>query len=202
MWQSSKTSLSTKIQCKGKDKFHPRTGHGAQRESRRTALFFNFGARWAWVVNATPWPLYLRERRGIHCIAGWVGPRPGMDGCGKFCPTPLQGFEPSNRPARSKSLYRLRHRSPQNPPCPSHFIPLFWGTSPAYPKCSQSAVGHREITEVCRHTLLMSRVSKRTTFHRPLHQRFILHMSRPLMNCGPNYPVCGTHINAICYHFS
>jgi len=25
---------------------------------------------------------------------------------------PLQGFEPTNRPARSKSLYQLRHRGP------------------------------------------------------------------------------------------
>jgi hypothetical protein len=23
--------------------------------------FFNLGARWWWVVNATPWPLYPRE---------------------------------------------------------------------------------------------------------------------------------------------
>ena len=25
-----------------------------------------------WVVNATPRPLYPRERRGTHCIRGWV----------------------------------------------------------------------------------------------------------------------------------
>jgi hypothetical protein len=39
-----------------------------------------------WVVNATPWPLYPRERSGIHCIGGWVGPRVGLDGCGKSHP--------------------------------------------------------------------------------------------------------------------
>jgi hypothetical protein len=33
-----------------------------------------------WVVNATPRPLYLRERPGTHCIGGWVGPRAGLDG--------------------------------------------------------------------------------------------------------------------------
>jgi len=27
------------------------------------------------VVNATPRPLYARERRGTHCKGGWVGPR-------------------------------------------------------------------------------------------------------------------------------
>jgi hypothetical protein len=29
-----------------------------------------------------------RERPGAHCIGGWVGPRVGLDRCGKFSPTP------------------------------------------------------------------------------------------------------------------
>jgi hypothetical protein len=33
----------------------------------------------ALVVNATPRPLYPRERPGTHCIGGWVGPRAGLD---------------------------------------------------------------------------------------------------------------------------
>jgi hypothetical protein len=37
-----------------------------------------------WVVNATPLPLYPREWSGTHCIGGWVGPRFGLDGCGKY----------------------------------------------------------------------------------------------------------------------
>jgi len=36
-----------------------------------------------WVVNSKPRPLYPRERPGTHCIGGWVGPRAGLDGCGK-----------------------------------------------------------------------------------------------------------------------
>jgi hypothetical protein len=28
-----------------------------------------------WVVNATPRPLYHRERPGTHCIGGWVAPK-------------------------------------------------------------------------------------------------------------------------------
>ena len=36
-----------------------------------------------WVVNATPRPLYPRQRPGTHCIGGWVAPRAGVDGCGK-----------------------------------------------------------------------------------------------------------------------
>jgi hypothetical protein len=30
-----------------------------------------------WVVNATPRPLYPRERPGTHCTGGWVSPRLG-----------------------------------------------------------------------------------------------------------------------------
>jgi hypothetical protein len=36
--------------------------------------------------HATPLPLYPRERPGTHCIGGWVGPRAGLDGCGKSHP--------------------------------------------------------------------------------------------------------------------
>jgi len=39
-----------------------------------------------WVVNATPRPLYPRERPGTHCIEGWVGPKAGLDGWGKSRP--------------------------------------------------------------------------------------------------------------------
>ena len=33
-----------------------------------------------------------RERPGTHCIGDWVGPRAGLDGCGKSRPAP--GFDP------------------------------------------------------------------------------------------------------------
>jgi hypothetical protein len=32
------------------------------------------------------------KRPGTHCIGGWVGPRAGLDRCGKFRPPP--GFDP------------------------------------------------------------------------------------------------------------
>jgi hypothetical protein len=46
-----------------------------------------------WVVNATPRPLYPRERPGTH-TGGWVGPRAGLDGCGKPRPHSILGPEP------------------------------------------------------------------------------------------------------------
>jgi hypothetical protein len=36
-----------------------------------------------WVINAMPLPLYPRERPGTHFIGDWVGPRAGLDECGK-----------------------------------------------------------------------------------------------------------------------
>jgi hypothetical protein len=31
-------------------------------------FFFNLDAKWGWVVNATPWPLYFRETDTLHTI--------------------------------------------------------------------------------------------------------------------------------------
>jgi len=58
--------------------------------------FLNLGARWGWVVKATPRLLYPREGPGTYCVGGWVGPRAGLYGCGKsrlppaFYPRTLQ----------------------------------------------------------------------------------------------------------------
>ena len=45
--------------------------------------FFNFGARWVSVVNATLRPLYPRERPGTTCTGGWMGARAALNECGK-----------------------------------------------------------------------------------------------------------------------
>ena len=52
-----------------------------------TPLFFvNLGTRWVWVVNATPRPLYPRERPSTHCTGGWVGLGASLDRRGKSRP--------------------------------------------------------------------------------------------------------------------
>ena len=54
-----------------------------------------------WAVNATPRPLYPRERPDTHCIGGWVGPRDGLDGYGKS--RPHRGFDPrTDQPVASR----------------------------------------------------------------------------------------------------
>ena len=47
------------------------------------------------------------KRHGTHFIGGWVGPRAGLDGCGKF--RPPTGIRSLDRSARSKSLYALNY---------------------------------------------------------------------------------------------
>ena len=50
--------------------------------------------------------LYPRERPSTRCTGGLVGPRAGLDRCGKSRPT---GIGTPDRPARSLTLYRLRY---------------------------------------------------------------------------------------------
>ena len=58
------------------------------------------------VQRHAPAALYPRERPGTYFTGGWVGPRAGLDRCGKSRPT---GIRSQDRPARSQSLYRLRY---------------------------------------------------------------------------------------------
>jgi hypothetical protein len=48
---------------------------------------------------------------GTHWIGGWVDPRAGLDNMekSKFLPSPGLELRTLGRPARSKSLYRLRY---------------------------------------------------------------------------------------------
>ena len=93
---------------KVKVKFTLEQATKAQSGRRGIVLFFNLGARSGWVVNATPRPPYPRERPDTHCIGGWVGPRVGLDGCGKS----RSEIRPPDRPARSELLYRLSYPGP------------------------------------------------------------------------------------------
>ena len=61
-------------------------------------------------MKATSGPLYPLERHGTHCIGGWVGPRVGLDGCGKS--HPATRIRSPDRPACSESLYRLSYPGP------------------------------------------------------------------------------------------
>ena len=58
--------------------------------------FFNLSARWGWVVNGTPRPLYSRERDRGRC------------GRVRKISSPT-GIRSPKRPFRSESLYRLSY---------------------------------------------------------------------------------------------
>jgi hypothetical protein len=80
--------VMTHFCCTGKGKVLPRTGHegpvGEQRYSSTLSLtpaLDEVGGQ-----LHTPATLPLGKRPGAHCIGGWVGPRAGLDGCGKSRP--------------------------------------------------------------------------------------------------------------------
>ena len=50
------------------------------------------------------------QRPGTQRTGGWVGPRAGLDRCGKSNPT---GIRFPDRPARSQSLYQLSYTGPR-----------------------------------------------------------------------------------------
>ena len=61
-------------------------------------------ARKRWIISATFRQLYPRERPGFHCTLGWVGLEALLDGSENLA---KDGIRSPDRPASSKSLYRL-----------------------------------------------------------------------------------------------
>jgi len=51
-----------------------------------TYSFVNLGAKWSWWSTPSPGSFTQQEIPATHCAVGWVGPRAGLDGCGKSCP--------------------------------------------------------------------------------------------------------------------
>ena len=64
------------------------TGRTAHRGSRGIALLFHDQRhqKRVKIQRHAPAALYLQERAGTHCTGGWVGPRVGLDRCGKSLP--------------------------------------------------------------------------------------------------------------------
>ena len=82
-------------------------GRTAHRWSRGIALpFHDHCTRRREGSASRPGRSLPRERLGTHCTGGLVGPRAGLDRCGKF--RPPTGIRSPDRPARSQSIYRLR----------------------------------------------------------------------------------------------
>jgi hypothetical protein len=77
------------------------------------------------VDSNRPRPLSPLEKPVTYCTGRWVGPRAGMDRCGRSGPT---GIRSPDRPARRVSLYRLIY--------PTHLMWLWLRqttTAPLYP---------------------------------------------------------------------
>jgi hypothetical protein len=100
-----KNTLCIKVKGKVNLPLSPRRGIDVQLYS-----FFNLGARWVYVVNFTPRPLYPRERGLVPIVqeAGWVSVAPWL-GSENLASMRIRS---PDRPARSESLYWLRYSGP------------------------------------------------------------------------------------------
>jgi len=95
-----------------KSKVHPRTGHeGPESEQKHLSTLSIASALDAggWSTSRPSRSLPMGKRPGTNCTGGWVGPRAGLDRCGK---SRLHRDSIPNRPARSQSLYRLSYLGP------------------------------------------------------------------------------------------
>jgi len=97
---------------KGKFPVHHITGHeGPEVEYRYSStLSLTSALDGGGVINATPRPLYPRQRPGTHRLGGWAVPKAHLDGCGKYRPHQDSIRAPSSA---ESVLYRLRYPSPQ-----------------------------------------------------------------------------------------
>ena len=93
--------LSESCPVKVKVQFTLEQATKVQRGSRGIAPLFLLGGGWS---TRRPGRFTPRERPDTHCTGGWVGPRAGLDGCGKSRSPDL--------PARSESLYRMSYPGP------------------------------------------------------------------------------------------
>ena len=75
-----------------------------------------------WEVNATPRPLYPRERPGTQCVGGWVGPRVGLE---VYSTTVhLAILCKSGQPARPRTQHDYHHDTKVKPEAATAVIEL------------------------------------------------------------------------------
>ena len=96
----------------GKGKVHHRTGQEGPAGELRYSSTLSLSSALDGVGGQRHAPAALppEKRPGTHFIGGWVGPRAGLDGCGKSHPP--TGIRSPDRPARNESLYRLSYPGP------------------------------------------------------------------------------------------
>jgi hypothetical protein len=97
---------------KGKGEVHHRTVHEVPERGWRysSTLHLTSAQDGVGVKHHAPESLLPGKSPGTHSIGGWVGPRAGLDGCGKTRPTWIRS---PDRPTHSQSLYLLRYPGPR-----------------------------------------------------------------------------------------
>ena len=99
-----------------KGKLHPRTGHeGPEGEQRYSAtLSLTSSLDWVGGQRHTPAALPLGKRPGTRVTGGWVGPRAGLDGCGKSRSPHRESIPGPSRPQRVATPTELSRLTTQS----------------------------------------------------------------------------------------
>jgi hypothetical protein len=85
--------IYTYVYSKRYSTVHRRTGHEGPKREKSYSSTLSLSSALEGVGWSTPRPgRYPGERPGTPCIGGWVGPRTGLGGCGKYRPPP--GLDP------------------------------------------------------------------------------------------------------------
>jgi hypothetical protein len=98
-----------------KGEVHPITCHKGTEGGKELQLyfFFNFGARWKWVVKATSRRLYRRESHGTHWMLGGYGKtRPHRDSIPEPS-SPQLAAVPTEKSQITEKMYSSTHSQPR-----------------------------------------------------------------------------------------
>ena len=110
--------------CIAKCKVHPITCRDLHRGGVEWLYcFFNLSCRWGWVVNATPRPLYPRERNRYALYRRRCGPQGRSRRIWRKEFRARSRVRIPGRPARSESLYRLSYPGPRLHSSPPNYRP-------------------------------------------------------------------------------
>ena len=127
------------------------------------------------MVNATPRPLYHRERPGTHCIWSWVGPGPVWTGAENLNLTGI----------RSRTVRSVASRHTDWAVAAYNAMPLLFKNTPTLTTCTfgqlRSVMPQHEIVEF----LVLTKL-------------YLKSGHKKLVTCTPTYKQTKTKTNSIC----
>ena len=125
-----------------------------------------------------PAALYPRDRAGTHCTGGWVGPRAGLNRCGKSRPPP--GFNPRTAQPVASRYTDYTTRPTKIPITVSNFS-FHSFTKCLYFRFKQVYLGNHSPVATCSYGFFLS---QRRTYHLPNYRSVLLNHPVRIFTCS------------------